>query len=50
MQSIEGRTRKVESRSDYTNGLPDRSERRAKVLERRDLLQGHTIQDDCATA
>ncbi len=50
MQSIEGRTRKVDPRSDFINGLPGRSEGRSKVLERRDFLQGHTIQYDCATA
>ncbi len=47
---MEGRTRKVDPRSDFTNGLPGRSEGRAKVLDRRDFLRGHTIQDDCAMA
>ncbi len=49
MQSIEGRTRKVDPRNDFINGLPGRREGRTKVLERRDFLERHTIQYDCAT-
>ncbi len=50
MQSIEGRTRKVDPHFDFTNDLPDRSEGRSKVLERRGFLQRYTIQGDRTTA